>query len=177
MLQPNTILTPCNKVLLHNPTIPQLVKQFSTLCGTRSSNTALSRSHHQSCLQPRDIPSTLTRPVFAHHITSSIFTVGSCYNPLNSKDGGPPIFGYQWLLILYIYSYLPYLEAPSAVCNLRTVYPLNIAWILYRIIAGEVCAQWSTWTGGTQTVIATAWCLYWVRSAQHSNRATTPNTL
>jgi hypothetical protein len=39
---------------------------------------------------------------------------------LNPQAGGPPIVGCPWLLMQYIRSYPPYLEAVSSICNLRT---------------------------------------------------------
>jgi hypothetical protein len=52
----------------------------------------------------------------------------------NPQPGGPPLVSCPWLLIQYIHSYLPYLEAVSYIHNLRahhavvTMDPHNMAW-------------------------------------------------
>jgi hypothetical protein len=45
--------------------------------------------------------------------------VRSCYPPPNPQAGGPLIVGCSQLLIQYIRSYPPYLEAVSSILNLR----------------------------------------------------------
>jgi hypothetical protein len=46
---------------------------------------------------------------------------GDVSPPSNTQAGGPPLFGCSQLLIQYICSYLPYLEAFSSVHSLRTL--------------------------------------------------------
>jgi hypothetical protein len=46
--------------------------------------------------------------------------VRSCYPAPNPQGGGPPLVGCPRLLIQYIRSYPPYLEAVSSVRNVRT---------------------------------------------------------
>jgi hypothetical protein len=55
------------------------------------------------------------------HVVTSLFLRWGVLSPTpNSQAGGPPLVGCPRLLILYILSYLPYLEAVSSICNLRT---------------------------------------------------------
>jgi hypothetical protein len=53
-------------------------------------------------------------------VTSSFLTVRSCYPTANSQAGGPPLVDCPRLLIHYIRSCPPYLEAVSSIRNLRT---------------------------------------------------------
>jgi hypothetical protein len=58
----------------------------------------------------------------------------------NPQARGPPLVGFPRLLIQYIRSYPPYLEAVSFICNLKTRYamvtrdPPNMG---YRILVGK----------------------------------------
>jgi len=42
----------------------------------------------------------------------------------NLQAGGPPLVGFLQLLIQYIHSYPPYLEAATSICNLRLYHAL-----------------------------------------------------
>jgi hypothetical protein len=53
-------------------------------------------------------------------VTSLFFTVRSCLSHAQPQAGGPPPVGCPRLLIQYIRSYPPYLEAVSSIRNLRT---------------------------------------------------------
>jgi hypothetical protein len=60
--------------------------------------------------------------------------------PPNPQAGGPPTVRCPRLLMQYIHSYPPYLEAVSSICNLRmrhamvTVDPLNMVTLSIMVI-------------------------------------------
>jgi hypothetical protein len=65
--------------------------------------------------------------------------------PPNPQVGGPPTVGCPRLLIQYIHTYPPYLEAVSSIRNPRTCHavvtvdPLNMEFKIYTVIICTFC--------------------------------------
>jgi len=61
--------------------------------------------------------------------------MSSCYSSPNPEAIGPPLVDYSRLLIHYIHSYPPYLEAVSSIRNPRTCF------IVVMGAHWEICVQ------------------------------------
>jgi hypothetical protein len=104
----------CNWALLDKPPIVQLLKNFPAFYGTPRFITVFRRA-----LQVRGFLWSL--------VTSLFFLRWEVISPTpNSQAGGPPLAGCPWLVIQYIRSCPPYLEAISSIRHLRTRYAFTL---------------------------------------------------